>query len=315
MSDKDQHGAIEGSAEELPPAAAPTPVPTGQELERRAAGGTELIPGTSPADKITKASAVATALKGVVDKQGMTTKIGDKDHLQVEAWQTLGTLLGIVPDLVWARPAIGEDGHPRLTEYTVNCKRYGKEGNKRVVKEEGSYDVHGFDWEARVEVRAPDGTLVGSGESLCSRAEERWSRADDFAVKSMAITRATSRAMKGAAGWVVTMAGYSATPAEEMTGDHGGTEGKTTVPAAEWAKAATGDKAKAAKSALAFLLMRGEKASVPKAIQQECVRVWNLLADAAGLGSGKVPLIAAEAIIQAAVALDAQAAGGGEDKS
>jgi hypothetical protein len=51
---------------------------------------------------------------------------------------------------------------------------------------------------------------------MVSRAEEKWSRRDDYALRSMAETRAESRAWRKAIGWIVHLAGYNPTPAEEM---------------------------------------------------------------------------------------------------
>ena len=48
------------------------------------------------------------------------------------------------------------------------------------------------------------------------RSEKSWAGRDDFALRSMAQTRATSKALRMPLGFVVTLAGYLATPAEEM---------------------------------------------------------------------------------------------------
>jgi hypothetical protein len=48
--------------------------------------------------------------------------------------------------------------------------------------------------------------------------EERWHDADDYAKRSMAATRATSKACRLAFSWIMTLAGYEATPAEEIEG-------------------------------------------------------------------------------------------------
>ena len=46
--------------------------------------------------------------------------------------------------------------------------------------------------------------------------ESRWAKAEDYAVRSMAATRATSKALRQPLGFVMTMAGFDTTPAEEM---------------------------------------------------------------------------------------------------
>jgi hypothetical protein len=139
-----------------------------------------------PVEVITRASRAAEALKGVIRQQGLVSNIQGREYPRVEAWTTLGSMLGVVPVVTWTRRT--EDG-----------------------------------WEARVEARTLDGRVVGAAEAMCSKSERTWSKRDDYALRSMAQTRATSKALRGPLGFVVTLAGYEATPAEEMPAD--GTEG------------------------------------------------------------------------------------------
>jgi methylglyoxal synthase len=48
------------------------------------------------------------------------------------------------------------------------------------------------------------------------RSEKTWARRDDYALQSMAQTRATSKALRLPLGFVMQIAGYDATPAEEI---------------------------------------------------------------------------------------------------
>lgn len=141
-----------------------------------------------PVVVLERASRVADALKGVIVDRGLFKQINGKPHVFVEAWATCGAMLGLTSYVVWSRP-IGEP------------------------------TPAGHDWEARVEVRALDGRTVGAAEAMCTRAESKWKTRDDYAVRSMAQTRATSKAFRGPLGFIVTLAGYSATPAEEMSAD------------------------------------------------------------------------------------------------
>ena len=74
-------------------------------------------------------------------------------------------------------------------------------------------------WEARVEARTLDGRTIGAAEACCTRDESRWKTQPDYAIRSMAQTRATSKALRGPLGFIVTLAGFQATPAEEMGSD------------------------------------------------------------------------------------------------
>ncbi len=70
-------------------------------------------------------------------------------------------------------------------------------------------------WEAR-SVVTRNGEVIASAEAMCTRAEKRWSSADEYAVRSMAQTRASAKALRQAFGWVAELAGMKSTPAEEM---------------------------------------------------------------------------------------------------
>jgi hypothetical protein len=70
-------------------------------------------------------------------------------------------------------------------------------------------------WEARVEARTLAGALVGAAEASCTRDEPNWRDKPDYALRSMAQTRSTSKALRLPLGFVVALAGYEATPAEE----------------------------------------------------------------------------------------------------
>lgn len=156
---------------------------------------------SDPVEVLERAARVADALKGVIDQRKLFKRIGNKDHVLVEGWATCGAMLGLTAATVWSR-AIGEPSSEK-----------------------------GHDWEARVEVRTLDGRVIGAAEAMCTRKEQTWKSRDDYALRSMAQTRATSKALRGPLGFIVTLAGYSATPAEEMPS--GGSEPLQDAP--NWA--------------------------------------------------------------------------------
>lgn len=139
----------------------------------------ELFGTSDPVAVVGSAARIATELARVVDEKGLYQTISGKKHVRVEGWTLLGSMLGVFPDVVWTHRL--DDG-----------------------------------WEARCEARTKDGTLVGSAESECMRSETRWAGKDDHALRSMAQTRAVSKALKMPLGFVFSMAGYETTPAEEM---------------------------------------------------------------------------------------------------
>jgi hypothetical protein len=145
---------------------------------------TELAPsglfGTDdPVRVIQKSTEIADALKDVITQRGLYSNIQGKAFVQVEGWRLLGAMVGVTAS---------------VTEM------------QRVD--------NGF--QAAAEAHGPDGRLVGRAYGLCTREERRWAKADDTAIMGMASTRATSRALRGPLGFIVSLAGYEATGAEEM---------------------------------------------------------------------------------------------------
>jgi len=219
------------------------------------------IAGESPEQIIATAATVANALKALIDQQDMAKSMGgDRKHVEVGAWQACGMMLGALggqplhAETVWTRvardPATGE---ALRRTYQAEVKRYFKRTEGGGIRQVATYDVDGYDWEACVEIRTPDGTVVGRAEAMCSRAEETWSQRDDYAVRSMAETRAESRAFRRAIGWIVHMAGYSPTPAEEMGHQPGQPMTAPDLPA--WATKLMGpDNVSQLRAGLAYML-------------------------------------------------------------
>lgn len=241
--------------------------------------GANIIRADAPQDIISKATDIANALKGLIDNQRLSTDVGGgRKHVNVEGWQALGAMLGALggealhAETLWTRRVLDENGRPQRTAYTAHVKRYYPKAKGGGLREETTYEVNGYDWEACVEVRTASGAIVGRAEAMCSREEGTWSTRDEYAVRSMAETRAESRAYRRAAGWIVSIAGYSPTPSEEMPPQQ-----DTTLPA--WAEPANGDHLTAA------IVDALTAAGVPEAAQQDAGRaIWGALQQAADGG-------------------------------
>jgi hypothetical protein len=169
-----------------------------------------LFGAKTPVQVIESATQVANALKDVLRQQGMIQNIQGRDHVRVEGWQTTGAMLGLAAKVVWARPISDP-----VTKQPIPVQYEVVEFNRK-TQVERRFTVDGYDWEARVEVVKGDGTVIAAAEGMCSRKESTWAKRDDFSLRSMAQTRATSKALRGVLGFIVTMAGYEATPSEEM---------------------------------------------------------------------------------------------------
>src|SRR3989304_433549 len=153
----------------------------------------------SPAEAVAEAKEQGDALMQIVKATKISKRIGDKEHLQVEAWQTIARFNCCWIDTDWTRDIKDSEGR-----------------------------VLGVEARARL-IRLDDGVVLGGAEGACMRDEElerqdgtvieRWG--DYYAVKSMAQTRAQGKVGRMAFAWVAVLGGYAGTPAEEMSGVQG----------------------------------------------------------------------------------------------
>lgn len=143
-----------------------------------------------PGATMTRAQALVAAMSEQCDGPKFVAEIQGRRYPKVEWWTSVGATLGIFPREVSARPII--DWKER----------------------------HGY--EATVElVRESDGAVLGRGTAICTQSERRWSNADEYAVRSMAVTRATGKAYRLAMSFLTVLAGLEPTSAEEMPADGG----------------------------------------------------------------------------------------------
>jgi hypothetical protein len=145
---------------------------------------------------------MASVLKQHVVDQKLYTPIQGKNYVHVEGWQFAGGLLGTFP---------------------------------RVVAIENLSTGSETKWKAEVEiVNLKDGSVLSRGFAVCSSKESKKKGFDEYAILSMAQTRAIGKAYRNVIGWVMKLAGYEGTPAEEMTKGGGEPSVPSTVaPATE----------------------------------------------------------------------------------
>lgn len=125
---------------------------------------------------------MAGVLKKHIIGHSLYTNISGKNYAHVEGWQFAGFLVGMYP----------------IVESVEDLSKTGE------VK-----------WRATVEIRK--GTdVIGRGVAICSNKENRKKNFDEYAILSMAQTRAIGKAYRNMLGWVMKLAGYEGTPAEEM---------------------------------------------------------------------------------------------------
>lgn len=182
-----------------------------------------------PVEFITRAQQVAEALTAVIIDRGMYTVMGknadghERRHVNVEGWTMLGSMVGISPYVVHTGKVTGDDGswsEPTGHDETIQARSKFNSGTYE--KTVFVIDTPGRGgWEARVEARTYDGRVLSAADSECRWSEQRWSTADSYALRSMAQTRATSRALATPLRFIVELAGFESTPAEEIVGVRG----------------------------------------------------------------------------------------------
>ena len=149
--------------------------------------GRTLFQTDDPVEVLDHARRMADALKTALDDGGMTMRIGRNEHVLIDGWQTLRLRCSAS-----ARTSFGRGRWPTSRETD------GRRAPRRAPSTAAS--------SARPRRWSPATSATGS-------------TADDYAIRSMAQTRAMSKALRGPLGFVITLAGRDATPAEEVAAD------------------------------------------------------------------------------------------------
>lgn len=130
------------------------------------------------------ANEIAKTIKHYATQNELVENIKGKPYPMVEAWQYAGLLLGLFP---------------------------------RVTKVEDLSKGDEIKYRAEVEViNKQTGEVMSSGIAICSNKESKKKYFEEYAICSMAQTRATGKAFRLLMGWMFKLAGFEGTPAEEM---------------------------------------------------------------------------------------------------
>ena len=127
---------------------------------------------------------LSTELSKLIKEKGLSSNIQGKQFVNVEGWQFAGASLGLMPIITETQDLSNETS----IKYMATC-----------------------------EVRnITTGAVVATGIALCSNAEKTKRYFDEYAILSMAQTRAIGKAYRNLLAWLMKAAGFEATPAEEM---------------------------------------------------------------------------------------------------
>ena len=130
-------------------------------------------------------------LKAFIVSNQLYTNIKGKNYVHVEGWQFAGASMGLFPIVEKV-----ED----LSILEDSSKHYKYKAEVKLIQ-------------------LSTGATVGYGIAVCSNKEKGKTDFDEYAVVSMAQTRAVGKAFRPSIGWIMKLAGYEATPAEEIDQD------------------------------------------------------------------------------------------------
>jgi len=134
---------------------------------------------------IQRGATIARQLRDYLRQARMTVRIQGRDYVRIEGWQVLCHLCNLpLPSIVDLRREEREGGYVYVAGALL---AYGGR----------EYRAYG----------------------ICASDEPNWRGKSEFQLASMAQTRAAGKVLRLLLGWVMTLAGYEPTPAEEMTHD------------------------------------------------------------------------------------------------
>ena len=135
-------------------------------------------------DNIQDTIKMGKTLKKHIIENKLYVEIKGKNHVLIDGWQFAGGLLGLRP---------------------------------YVYKEENLSNDKETKWKVSVKLlNFKDDKVMGRGVAICSNKEAMKKSFDEYAIISMAQTRAIGKAYRNLIGWVMKLVGYESTPAEEM---------------------------------------------------------------------------------------------------
>ncbi len=137
-------------------------------------------------NNVTHTTALANDLKRFVNEKKLFHNIQGKQYVNVEGWQYAGIRLGYLP--ICEKPERLESEDKTEIKYSCFVELFCVQTKQK----------------------------VGSGYAVCSNREPGKRSYQEFAVCSMAQTRAVGKAYRNMLAWIIRAAGYEPTPLEEM---------------------------------------------------------------------------------------------------
>lgn len=187
----------------------------------------------TPEAVLQEAHQAAAALKKVIDAKPRKLVLNGKTYLEFEDWQTVGRFYGIAPRITQTRYVVfGNVAGWEATAEAVHIPsgRLVSTADAMCLNDEEKWaSKPKYDWcyvlksGGHSTERPPSDDIVweDAKDGAKKRPKRERIKVGDEAVplyqlRSMAQTRAGAKALRNALAWVVVLAGYGATPAEEL---------------------------------------------------------------------------------------------------
>lgn len=137
----------------------------------------------NPDNVIKNAAAIATSLANIINQKKLFTIIQGNKYVHATGWGIMMAMNRVSPCVV------------------------------KSVKLDREDEIA---YEAEVELFSHDNRIIGRASAICSSKEPSKRGQPEYVIKSMAQTRATSKAARLSFAWIMQLAGYEATPSNEM---------------------------------------------------------------------------------------------------
>lgn len=152
---------------------------------------------------------VADVLMKLVRDRKLAQRFGEKEHIMVDAWLTLGSWFGVSATCPNELTQFVSDTNTGREGYIATARLVSlATGELLGIEATAECDNFEENWGVRAKYTWENGQRRKTGEVIVPR----------FQLRSMAITRAIGKVLGIKYRHIVVLAGFETTPAEEMTG-------------------------------------------------------------------------------------------------
>lgn len=177
-----------------------------------------------PEEVLAEAQRAATALKKVVSMKEKPVMFNGEQYLEREDWGTVARFYGCTAKPTETRfVQFGEVCGFEAVAVVIDLRtgiEVGRAESMCLNDEENWGDIPKYEWQDELDEHGKKIWIEKDGKRRpkAKKVQVGFTKKPLFQLRSMAQTRAEAKALKGLFSWVVVLAGYKPTPAEEMTG-------------------------------------------------------------------------------------------------